>query len=247
MKLNITTATNQGEQDYQEDRLLTEQNNCGALLAVADGHGDDADTASLVCQELPKIWSTRKTGSETRQNISTLFRKLNQLTSANTSGTTLSMAWVSLESKTLYTGILGDSLVAVNNPEQELWVGPEHNARSNPEERDAAIKRGAVFDGRYLYYRGRGLQISRSLGDSALAPILNRSPEIFVVPIVRGSVILIASDGIFSSWRDHYDTAHRFAWVLDIIHHDGDAQAIVNDAVQHGAMDNVTVVLCRVE
>jgi serine/threonine protein phosphatase PrpC len=245
MNFEISASTAQGEREYQQDRLIIEQGRAGFLLAVMDGHGRSDRAAELVAEKLPAIWFQEAKGNSWQQRIFTSFEKLGQLTANEDSGTTVSMVWIPRRAKHAHIGILGDSPVALRHGDGTFWVGPEHNAINNEAERRAAVERGASFKHPYLHYRGVGFQFSRSLGDASLGAILNRTPEVFTVPLDPGSTILIATDGVFSSQHDTNieDGCRDLFKILDA---GGDTDAIVADAINRQTKDNVTVIVCKI-
>jgi serine/threonine protein phosphatase PrpC len=141
---------------------------------------------------------------------------------------------------------LGDSPVIIKNPEKVPWISPEHNVRTNAREREMAILRGGFFSGGYLYGKTRamGLQLSRALGDAALDDVLDRRPEIFSRPIGTGSIVLVATDGVFDP--RHQEETSQIGRLLEIIEHGGNANAIVEDAVLRKTGDNATAIVCEI-
>ena len=245
--MKITTASEIGKRSYQEDQAIVIRKDCNTLLAVMDGHSG-SKTAEIIMQHLEQIFvATRKQYPRTpKKLLFAVFEQLNCLTANEESGSTLSVVLVPRSERRAHVAILGDSPVVVKNPDQEAWVGPEHNARTNLREREAALSRGASYNGGYLHdpNSGKGLQMSRSLGDVALHTILSRIPEVFSVPIEKGSAIIVMSDGVVDPV--HQEPSSRIERLLKIVAEDPRAAALVDDALQRGARDNITAVLCTI-
>ena len=244
MRFQISTSTQRGLCSYQQDRFTVLRKKAGILLGVMDGHGDEVDVAEYASRELPRVWqSLPRIGI--KMKVTSSVSQINHATRQSLSGSTLSMVWVPSRGKNAYVGVLGDSPVAIRKCDGTIWVGPEHNAISNKQEREAAMARGASFDGTYLRRGDFGLQMSRSLGDAELDSILDRTPEVAVVPIDRGSTIIVASDGMF--YPSHTtDRVADFSILFEMLDQGGDASTIVENAVDRRTRDNVTAIVCKI-
>ena len=152
---------------------------------------------------------------------------------------------LSLMDGKVWVAILGDSPVIVMDAEGKVDVSPMHNARSNPTERDAAIARGASFDGNYIYagFSGPGLQMTRAMGDRELVRVINREPEVYSRIVGPDSFVLVATDGLFDP--SHRNLEPEIATVVDQIQAGASAQTLVDRAIALPTGDNVTAVLVR--
>ena len=246
--MHITTASEIGSRDHQEDRFVVVKYNGGALLAVMDGHSGD-EVSEYLAKALPEVFNGKRSDFSIHHTLLATFKTLDEGTRDKQAGSTLSVVYVSKRKRTAYVATLGDSpVIILQNPDDPVpWISPEHNAMTNEKERKAAVERGAVYIRGYLYDPdgNHGVQLCRALGDQDLGTFLGRTPEIFHIPILHGSVILLASDGIFDR---HHATDSAVVYLTNMITNGADAKALVHDAVaERNTGDNVTAILCRVD
>ena len=241
MKLDITSASVIGGRDYQEDRQISVKQKNGMLLAVMDGH-IGSEVAEMISRLLPSIFSEElKKCLQAKRAIKLTFDRLNVLTCQKVAGSTLSMAWIDYQKKRIHVAILGDSPIVIKRPGKKLWISPEHNVRTNIKEREGAVQRGAHFNGNYIInpILECGLQMSRALGDAEMSKYLVREPEIFSFPAERGSVIVIATDGVFDPSHYNARTMIESAFSKDDL--------TARDLVGGGAhKDNATAIVCKI-
>ena len=145
-----------------------------------------------------------------------------------------------------YVAILGDSPVVIVDEKGSVHVGPEHNARSNPTDREAAIKSGALYTlTGYITMPGsdRGLQLTRCLGDSYFNDILDRTPEVYIEKLNEKSIVLLGTDGLFDP--GHVDSQRVAQVLISLVREGADAEELVKWRTQQLAQDNVTaIVVC---
>lgn len=244
----LSVCSEQGGRRYQEDRFVAEtvqaEGSNLQVLAVMDGHGG-FETAQYIANKLvPAIQSTYESGQDTKQNLKNVFSQLNDCTSEEESGSTLSVVLVPDGQQKAYVAILGDSPVIIGGS-GDVNVSPEHNARSNLEDRERAIEKGAAYNGQGLIdpRTGGGLQLSRALGDKDYGYFLNREPEVYSVDLTGDSFILVATDGVLDP--SHKSTSEDAARVAEMIKSGADAESVVQDALSRGNRDNATAVLWR--
>ena len=240
----ISYATDIGLRPYQEDRFVVcsdgEHPGIKLLMAVMDGHGGP-EVSEFLSASLLEYFLT-KGGGSLRETI----RLLSEQTELMEAGSTLSVVVISkADETTAYIAVIGDSPVIVRDKEGRIIMSPEHNVRSNAQERDASIDRGAIYEGGYIWdpFTGRGLQMSRALGDSALSKVLSREPEIYEVELGPESFIIIGSDGLFDP--SHADTKNQMERLVQMVSGGADAQDLVNDALVRRTGDNVTAIVWR--
>jgi len=240
--MKITTATDMGGRSHQEDGFVIFRGRKGVLLAVMDGHTGDG-TAVFVAENLKRIFAPAIKRFGARRALSVIFNKLNLLTREMESGSTLSVVWITKKGARAHIAILGDSPIIVKTPGHDTWLAPEHNVRTNLKDRGAAVRRGGTYGNGYLFGSGdKGLQLSRALGDSELDDVLDRTPEIFSVPIKKGTAIILASDGVLDPSHEE-STAHVERLVKMVMSGSG-AKDLVEDALRRRTGDNVTAVVC---
>lgn len=255
----ISSASEQGPRPYQEDRIAIKRVDTtlvrGILLAVADGHGGDK-TASYVSQQLSDGLFERILAAGNKnlnEALRLTFQHLNDSTlelSKKTfdhynSGTTLSLAYVRDDQDSLHIGVIGDSPVILARKDGTFHISPEHNARSNEEERKAAEKRGGLFENGYLYDRskGMGLQMTRDIGCHAMGEILLRHPDIYELAIHDGDVLILGSDGVLDP--GHESTDEEVRRITKLVLEGAEAQDLVSDALDRETGDNVSVIVYR--
>lgn len=239
----ITTATAQGRRPYQEDRSFVFETAEGVLLGVFDGHGGD-EVSSLLAQMVPNFWGAID-GDSYIHALYKIFEMANSLTNEYHAGATASVVFISTDEKTAYIAVLGDSPVLADRADHSAFVGPDHNARSNPEERSMAIARGGIYQGGYMWSdygdNASGLQMTRALGDVACRNFLNRTPEVMMIPL--GDWLLVGSDGLFDP--KHMDDRASYDDILACIRNDNSAADLVRQAIAVPTNDNVTAILWR--
>ncbi|MGI0023633.1 MAG: PP2C family serine/threonine-protein phosphatase [Nitrososphaera sp.] len=254
----ISSATDQGPRPYQEDRLVTRSVRAGALsgtlLAVADGHGG-YETSSYVASELSNgLFDRLLEGTKSpNEAVKRTFQFLNDATFEQSrktgahfeSGTTLSVAFIPEEVEKAYIGILGDSPVILAKRDGSVHVSPEHNARSNEEERKAAEERGGLFIDGYIYTKSKdfGLQMTRDIGFYAMGQVLRRYPDTYELAIGKEEAIIIGSDGLLDPV--HYDTLIEAERLAKLVLGGAGAQELVEDALRRQTGDNVTAIVYK--
>jgi serine/threonine protein phosphatase PrpC len=242
-QIRYTHATTQGRREYQEDRFGVEKFTTGTLIWVADGHGGE-EASQYVHDHIRTVWRS-KDNDDRKQQIKWVFENLNLNTREMEAGTTLSLAFITKD--LIYVAVLGDSPVIIRTGTTS-FIGPDHNARSNKAERIMAEERGGIYANGYIWNDtgdlGKGLQMTRALGDVDLAKILNREPEISVLPFGQeGDFTLVATDGVLDP--SHYD-ANEVEVISGLIEKGDEAYDLVSRAVKIPTNDNATAILARV-
>jgi serine/threonine protein phosphatase PrpC len=259
----VSYATDKGARPYQEDRLvvrIVKQDNelvKGILLGVADGHGGD-QTSSYVSHQLSAglfdVILANQNGSHNEAVLKT-FEYLNDNTLElcdkhnlhYESGTTLSLVFIPASQEKAYVGIIGDSPVILANSDKSIHVSPEHNARTNEEERKEAVLRGGRYIDGYLMppFGSYGLQMTRDLGFHAMGNILKREPEIYELPIEPGAVMILGSDGLLDPSHDSTAILNQAKRIAQLVLDGAEATDLINDALSRITGDNVTAIVYR--
>ena len=251
---DITFASAQGARPRQEDRILCARiaplqtaSVAGRLLAIFDGHGGSkaADRAAGAVEAAFRSAGAAHPGDPSCALRET-FRSLVNLTQDLECGTTATLLYLPEDAASAHLAVLGDSPAAFTNEMGQWVLGPDHNIRSNPDEKAAAWARGADFENGYLYdpeNPGFELQMARSLGDRSLNRVLNREPEILSVRLGAGGFGLVASDGILNPREG--PPAPQLERLMALVRDGADAPALAEDARRRQTGDNVSVIVWR--
>lgn len=236
----VSSATNMGSRGYQEDRIVIFQisieSEKGWLLAVMDGHSGHM-AAEFCAKNLPEYFL--KTSAFF---LNELIRILYNETKNMSAGCTISLVYISETKRKAFVAVLGDSPIIIKNKEQ-VWLSPEHNIRTNENDREKVVLKGAAYFNGYMCNprTGRGLQLTRSLGDSEFDQFLIREPEIFNFDLDESSIVLVASDGLIDPKHGDRDIT-KF---LKMAEEGKTASDLVKDALYRQTEDNVTAIIWR--
>jgi len=209
---NVSYETEVGSRFLKEDYCLTfpfyfGDDLGGILLAVMDGY-NGKNVAELCKESIPNIFNP--TGFKDIKNaIRRLILELNKMAGETgyrgySSGSCISIACIPRNFKRVYVAILGDVRVITLDRYENIHISPEHNVRTNEEERNMAIKRGGVYSKNYMYIpqsmahdrSPKGRQLSRALGDIQMGDIVSHEPLLYSVPLGPKSIVVVASDGM---------------------------------------------------
>lgn len=254
--INVSHSSSQGERKYQEDRFIVQRlkgfpDGSNALfMAVMDGHGG-AEVSDFLEKHFIELFVKIAIDPKVEKHDWVEALKigvvlLGEMTKDMRSGSTLSIVVVPDNERRAYVAVIGDSPVIILDAEGQLNISPDHNARSNEAERQAAISRGASYDKQYLRdpVTGDGLQMARSLGDSTMASFLSREPDVYDVELGSHSFVIVASDGVLDPF--HEDTAKQEKRLAEMVARGADAKALVEDALARKTGDNATAIVYRV-
>ena len=248
---SVSSATAQGARSHQEDCAVSEwidtRAGSGWLLAVFDGHRGAA-TAALAAQSLRSLFVERYTAQDgdAAAALRDVFKSLHELTQEDLSGSTASVVFIAADAQAATLAVLGDSPIAILDGRGRAHFGPDHNVRSNRQERAAAEARGGVYRGGYLEDGGRpgiGLQMARALGDADLARILEREPEVETVALGGQGIVVVGTDGLLSPGEGAH--SEQLRKILANVQKGSEADAVVADALARDTGDNVTVIVWR--
>lgn len=235
-------ATAQGRRPYQEDRFLIDAEPEGTLIGVFDGHGGD-EVAQVLSEEFPKYWAALG-GLGYSQALVKAFAMAHDRTQYAACGSTASVAFIPYHQSEVYVAVLGDSPVILERPDGSIWQSPEHNARSNQAEEHAAVQRGGIYHSGYMWNdysdNAQGIQMTRAFGDYECRNFLDRTPEVFHLPL--GNFLLVASDGLIDPGHTGKRTVRS---VIDDIRLGQNPIQLVDRAVNAPTRDNVTAILWR--
>ena len=257
MDVRISSATHMGNRSYQEDRIVIRRVDApqfGIVLAVADGHGGD-QTSSFVAQQLSEGLFDKMLKENTVFNVALMktYQILDSLTLDlskknnvhSESGSTLSTVYVPDGQNRLHIGIIGDSPVILAKRSGKFSISPEHNARSNRQERMDAESRGGLYKDGYIYsqFSEMGLQMTRDIGCHAMGGVLKRYPDVLDWSIEQGDVVIVGSDGLLDpSHGTNLEQAER---LVKMVLEGADAQALIDDAIERRTEDNTSAIVYR--
>ncbi len=209
---NVSCETEVGSRFSKEDRYLVHTfyfNDYlgGTLLAVMDGY-NGKQVAELCKESIPKLFNP--TGFKDIKNaLRRLILELNKIAGETgyrgySSGSCISIACIPKNFKRVYVAVLGDIRVITLDRYENIYISPEHNIRTNEEERNMAIKRGGIYSKDYMYIpqsmahdrSPKGRQVSRALGDIQMGDIVSHEPLLYSVPLGPKSIVVVASDGM---------------------------------------------------
>lgn len=225
---NVSIFQDIGYRDDQQDRYVVARVHAGLLLAVMDGHCGHK-TCSLIAnylvlffsEELEKAIqsSTEKdfdalSECEIKQVLQNTVSCLIALTASEQSGSTLTIVFAEqgysrpdyVPSMRITTAQMGDSLCAIQSPQNDLLIAlPRHSVSEKTEDVDniqqsfkAKFAKECKASGGYIHSAqnpNSGIAVTRSLGDCSF--VLIREPEIncFVLPS-KDLLLFLASDGV---------------------------------------------------
>jgi serine/threonine protein phosphatase PrpC len=247
----VSLATAQGDRSHQEDRAICEWLESpvgrGWLLAIFDGHRGAA-TADMASQALSALFKDRFKAArgDAERALHEVFLSLHEMTSDHLSGSTATVVFIPSDAECIYLAVLGDSPVAILDSGGHPHFGPDHNIRTNWQERSAALARGGVYQAGYLedpQCPGVGLQMTRSLGDADLSRVLLREPEKQKIPLGGKGIVIIGSDGLLLPGGS--PSAEQLGRLVRLVQEGADAQNLVADAEARGTGDNVTAIVWR--
>jgi serine/threonine protein phosphatase PrpC len=244
--MNITAHSEQKSRPYQEDRFFVKEISSGeTVLGVFDGHGGDW-VSEYCAKHTPYIFRALLKNKQNSypEILGKVINRLHEKTKDFYSGSTASLVLIAPDQKFACVAILGDSPVIIKDANENVWVAPEHNVRSNQKEAELATKDGNAFiSNGYLFDRSKGmnsdgLQMSRALGDRSLNNVLNRIPEIFGIELNENSWILCGSDGLSDPGHTSFD-------VNDLVKKipTASAETLTKEA---GIYDNATAILVKI-
>lgn len=197
--------------DYCEDRILiiNEPTYHYKAYAVFDGHGGDM-TASLLVEQYPAAMeavfsrlSTESSDKEISDAIITAYQKLDsdlhaKIRGFDPSGSTAT-ALIVWHDRLLIVNT-GDSRTALLLPDGTVLASHDHKPTDESERERIAQAGGFVAFGRVAGV----LALSRAFGDRAFGakvPGLIADPEVIITPLTKGTLALIACDGIWDTLK----------------------------------------------
>ena len=144
----VSCATEKGMRASQEDcsiaySFVLPNGFGGTVLAVLDGHL--GSMASEVCKKyIPKFFIPENE-DDVYVAFGRLASKLDEKTRKMNCGTTLSVAFITKDNRSVYIAMLGDSPVIIFDRDGKTRVNLGHNINDSKKERLAAEARGGEY------------------------------------------------------------------------------------------------------
>jgi serine/threonine protein phosphatase PrpC len=223
-----------------EDRWAVQATPAGLFAAVYDGHGG-AQVADLAAAELHRaVLSALGAGLEPADALRRAFAQLEGVADDLDCGSTV--AALLLAQPALFTAHVGDSRIArVGHSEAEALT-LDHRI-DVAEERARVLRMGARLDPPYVVHGGRGLMMTRSLGDRWFRPVgVIAEPDIGRHALGTADVALVAAtDGVWDvlSVEDAARVVRRASTAQAA------ADALIGAALAADTHDNVTALVIR--
>jgi serine/threonine protein phosphatase PrpC len=225
--IQFTQATHQGPRTYQEDRMQQFPVKGGHLFGVFDGHG--LDLCSKLCgQIMEDAWHSAGDNRPVNRKLRHMISAMESGCFAMTCGTTASLVYVDEVGRFAWCAVIGDSPILIQQNNGTWLRSPEHNARTNEADRNAAISRGGGHYGDGYLYNDRGyiIQLTRALGDCQFGKMLSKTPEIYSVGDVRR--IVLCTDGLLDPGHASTEIPE---WLTQAVESGCQAETLVQHAI----------------
>ncbi len=266
--LQYSTYSEIGDRSTQQDRFCIGRVGTFLAAAVFDGHGGSkaAEDCSISFLERLSTALEQRSGNledTLRDVIGGLVADLGK----ERSGTTVSAVLIDGQDedhRKITIAVLGDSPAVVFDPQTtEPVVTPQHNVALCPE--DVAFIRRRIGHGDwgrasisqgYLWepYGQRGVNLTRTIGDTEFEGLLLRLPFIATHPFPPGALLLLGTDGIRCGTWPATDTADAM-WTgcreaADLVRHGGGPSDLVHLAKRYAEkmsapLDNLTAIVVQ--
>jgi serine/threonine protein phosphatase PrpC len=236
----VGVAANAGPRAHMEDRWAVQVTPGGLFAAVYDGHGG-AKVADLAAADLHReVLAALRAGLDPADALRQAFERLARATDDFDCGSTA--AALLLVRPTLVTAHVGDSrIVRVGQTDVESLT--QDHRIDVAAERARVLRMGARLDPPYVVRGGRGLMMTRSLGDRWFRPVgVIAEPEIGRHALRTDDVGLVAAtDGVW----DVLGVEHAARAVRGATTAQAAAYALIDAALAENTHDNVTALVVR--
>jgi serine/threonine protein phosphatase PrpC len=207
----ISVLVDQGARPYQEDRHYIEKNFFLQydLYCVFDGHGNDTVSVFLQMYFKDVLRNELFAGHNTQTISMSMFnacKKMSEILPAQIGKVAGSAALIILESKEeLYVANIGDCRALINRGSEALQITFDHKPNLKSEyDRIIAVGGFVATDAMGTPRVNGNLALSRSFGDTYLAPMVTWTPDVFhYVLFPECQYIFVASDGVYDAVQNH--------------------------------------------
>lgn len=236
----VGVAADVGLRSHMEDRWAAHVTPGGLFAAVYDGHGG-AEAADRAAAGLHlAVLRALQAGHEPPDALRRGFEELAEATADLDCGSTA--AALLLSGSALVTAHVGDSRVVRVGRAGAAGLTRDHRIEAD-DERARVLRMGAGLSPPYVVRGGRGLMMTRSLGDRWFRAVgVIAEPEVRQHALAADDVALVlATDGIW----DVLDAEDAGAVVRRAPSPQAAADALVRAALLGGTHDNVTAVVVK--
>jgi serine/threonine protein phosphatase PrpC len=223
-----------------EDRWAVQAGPDSLFGGVYDGHGGVAAAARAAADLHRALFRLLGSGEAPAAALRQAIAEVDAAIGDADCGTTAAVFL--LAESTLTTAHLGDSRIVLVRREGVETLTRDHRL-DDPEERARVLRTGAEIEPPYLVRGGRGLMVTRALGDRWFRPVgVVAEPEIASRSLAGDEVALVAAtDGVWDVLAA--EDAARIARPIPNAH--AAADALVQAALRAGAHDNLTALVVR--
>lgn len=194
-----------GPKKVMEDQYVIKERYVGTdsfLAAIFDGHAG-GQAAKLAAKILPNELKKRVEKGSPANLIEDLLSETFQTTSTQVrrqteSGTTATILLI-LEGDAYLANVGDSSAFALGKNGKWTFLTKDHNT-SDPREVKKLMEKGGLVRGGYLWSKlGRGINLSRSLGDREFADWITDEPDVSHFKLEEEFAnIVLASDGLWN-------------------------------------------------
>ena len=261
--MRISSLTDQGGREYQEDRIRVFEVAGRLVVVVADGHGGEG-VADYLVKEMPTVFEQVSfeslEGPSYARHFFELFVRLDEsiarsVTPCAQVGSTLTITCIGKDQ--IVSANCGDSMAMVVGHEKvgrekvgrdsergKTWsrlISVEHKAGSEVE----AIERrgGHVFTIDMPRVMG-SLNLSRSMGDFALKPFIIPCPHVAKLPAAEVSFVFVATDGVWDVFSE--EEIGKLLVAYEKRDDENILKMILSLSRARGSTDNIAMVLVRI-
>jgi serine/threonine protein phosphatase PrpC len=236
----VGVAADIGRRPSMEDRWAVQVTPGGLFAAVYDGHGGSRIAERVAAELHLSVLRALQAGLDPDAALRRAFAELEAVTADPDCGSTV--AALLLTEAALTTAHVGDSRVVRVGQAGAEGLTRDHRIDA-ADERARVLRMGARLDPPYVVRGGRGLMMTRSLGDRWFRPVgVVAEPEVGRHALEPDDVALVAAtDG---AWE-----VLSVEKIARVVRRASTAQAaaegLVDAALAEGATDNVTALVVR--
>lgn len=220
-----------GKREYQEDCGVIIELGEVLLLAVADGFNKPGESGIAVSKSVTAeaMVCAGTHAAELQHNpekfLLETFARIHERTKHHIAGSTLSFAIVNRVVNTVTAAYVGDSIIAVTDSEDKLYIHP------------------TTLDHRHI-------GLTSAFGDSYNAAFRSNKPTILRHTLGPESILIVSSDGLYPVEPPNNTQQIEFLarHYIEMIREGGTPQDLANYAsISEQSPDNITVAVYKAE